>query len=186
MSSSNSNKKIILSEKTLFIIDRLCSVLFKLLSNNKKIMENTIRTHIANHPLDLTSNTININDFFKKTSFDINSSPTISFKDYLVRVVHYSKISDNTIISCLILLDKFLNKTGIQIYENNLFLLVLTGLQIAMKINEDVILRDCDYAFLGMISSKTLAYNESLFLQAIDFCSHIKTEEFACYYNLFQ
>ena len=165
------NYKSSLSIKTVLIIDKLCSVLEKLVLNNNCTNNNTYNSKN--------------NSIFKKSSFDLNSKPNIDFKSYISRIIYYSKISDNTIIYCLVIIDKFLNKTEIKINNNNLYLIVLTGLQIAMKLNEDIILKDCDYCFLGMINYKLLAFNEAIFLQGIEYSPFVNQDEFICYYELF-
>jgi hypothetical protein len=168
---STSNNRFTLSNSTEKIIQKLCIVLNNLVSvNQNKMMCSVNQSSLCEE---------------KTKSFDLNSLPNITLKEYLVRLVFYSKVGDSTLICSLILLDKFLNKTKTSISNKNIFLLVLTSLQVAMKINEDVILRDADYAFLGMVNSKILNYNESLFLHSLDYEVNVSPSYYENYKSLF-
>jgi phosphate system cyclin PHO80 len=165
MNTTSNNSSVNLKSSTVKIINKLCLVLNNLILANQS-----------------KSSGMEAN----KTSFDLNSSPNVSLFDYLARLTIYSKIDDNTIICALALLDKFLNRTKLSILDSNVYLLILTSLQVSMKMNEDVILRDVDYAFLGLISFKTLSYNESVFIHSFNYECNVSVEEFSCYKSLFE
>ena len=158
-----------LPEATNNVIDMICTVLYKIVNHSQSIQQGNqggIR--------------------LESTPFDLKVAPNVDLKSYLARIVYYSRVSISTLISTLALIDKFINKCKFTLTEKNLHMVVLTGLGISMKVSEDITLKDSDYAFLGMISHKMFVYNESIFLNAIEYRAFINEAEYNCYEKLFK
>ena len=141
-SSTANNNENLVSNKLKVVIEKLSSVLYNLVVSNQQDINNS------------TNNYNNNNSSI--SSFDLKSTPNISLENYILRITIYSKISESTLICALVLLDKFISNTKIELSFNNIYLLILSSIQAAMKVNEDIILNDFNYAFLGMINIKTL------------------------------
>lgn len=166
-----SNKFNLLNNKTKDIVNKLSSVLLKI---------------IMPYGDNNNSNVSNYNYKFNlKSSFDANIISSLSLKNYISRIVYYSQVNNSTIIISLIYLDRYLNNSNICLTENNVYLLILTSLHLSTKMNEDKLLKDKDYSYVGSIENKLLIYNESLFLTTIKYNTYVSNTEFNNYNNYF-
>lgn len=163
-SSSIYNNEIFMFNKIKVVIEKLSSVLQNLVIANQQEVNNNNGNNL-------------------KSSFDLNTVPNVSINDYILRIATYSKIGESTLICSLVLLDKFIAKTKIGLNLNNIHLLLLTSIQLAMKVNEDVILKDSDFAILGMVNTKLLARNENLFLSCIRYEAYVSENDYKNYSN---
>ena len=77
----------------------------------------------------------------KQRTFPFNAqyAPMISIYDYLERIVQYTKIEEETLMSSLIYIDRLCNEKQIMLTEYNVHRILFTACLISIKYNEDQI-----------------------------------------------
>ena len=95
--------------------------------------------------------------------------PSISIKDYLIRLYKYSKINNSTIILILIYIDKICNLNKFKLSYYNIHKLILASMLISIKYNEDEYYSLNFYAKMGGVSINELSNLEYQFLVLINF-----------------
>ena len=116
--------------------------------------------------------------------FMLKKIPSISIKDYLLRLVKYSKISASTLIFILIYIDRLCLKYKFKINYFNIYKFILASLVIAVKYNEDDFFSSEFYAKLGGISKTEMNYLEYEFISIINFNLYVKEDLFYKYHDL--
>ena len=119
----------------------------------------------------------------ENSPFAHQNVPSISIYDYLLRILHYSKIEKSTLIISLIYIDKICDQKEIILTEYNVHRILFSSLLIAIKYNEDKKYDNSFYAKVAGISLKELNVLESKFLKIIDFDLFIPKEVYEKYYN---
>lgn len=104
-------------------------------------------------------------------------------KEYLKRIIKYSKLEKSTLIYALCLIDMLCLKEILVISKKNIHVILLTACVLAVKMNEDVHYRDIDYAWIGKINTKAMFEAESLFAACLDFKLHVNSELYNLYSN---
>ena len=99
-------------------------------------------THISTiHPTLIKSITKNIFSLLqpcvtpKQTPFTAPFLPNISIYDYITRIVEYTHIEKETLITSLIYINRFCTKTNFQITEYEIHRLLLTAIILSIKYN---------------------------------------------------
>ena len=116
--------------------------------------------------------------------FMLKKIPSISIKDYLFRLLKYSKINDSTLVYILIYIDRLCHKYKIKINYYNIYKLILASMVVAIKLNEDEFYSSEFYAKLGGISKMEMNNLEYEFAAMINFNLFVKEELFYKYYDL--
>ena len=125
----------------------------------------------------------NINKNIKP--FMTESIPSLSIKDYLIRLSQFTKINESTIILILIYIDRIGKINKFILTYRNIYKLILASMVIAIKYNEDNFYSSEVYAKLGGLSVSELNYLEFQFLIQIKFSLFIEKDLFdKYYYNL--
>jgi hypothetical protein len=125
----------------------------------------------------------NINKNIKP--FMTESIPSLSIKDYLIRLSQFTKINESTIILILIYIDRIGKINKFVLTYRNIYKLILASMVIAIKYNEDNFYSSEVYAKLGGLSVPELNYLEFQFLILIKFSLFIEKDLFnKYYYNL--
>ena len=102
--------------------------------------------------------------------FDAKKAPLISLADYFGRFAKYSRCSFESFIIALIFVDRYIeNQTNIFIHSANCHRLFLTGLVLAIKINDDLHLSNEDLAKIGGIGAPELAVLEWEMFRGLEF-----------------
>lgn len=109
--------------------------------------------------------------------------PSMSIKDYLLRLLNFTKINESTIIIILIYIDRICKINNFQINYRNIYKLIISSMIIAIKYNEDNYYSSEIYSKLGGISIKELNYLEFNFLILIKFSLFIEDDLFSKYYD---
>ena len=109
--------------------------------------------------------------------------PSMSIKDYLLRLLNFTKINDSTIIIILIYIDRICKINNFQINYRNIYKLIISSMVIAIKYNEDHYYSSEIYSKIGGISVKELNYLEFNFLVLIKFSLFIEDDLFSKYYD---
>ena len=116
-------------------------------------------------------------------SFISKKIPTISIKDYIDRLLKYSKTSDEIVIIILIYLDTVCAKHEIHLNYFNIHKFIFAAFIVAIKFYEDEYYSIQYYAKLGGISKKEAISLEYEFMSLMDFKLFIKQDLYIKYYN---
>ena len=122
------------------------------------------------------------NSFLLKT-FTNKNIPSISIKDYLLRLQKHSKVNESTIILILIYIDRVCNMNHFIITYYNIHKLILAAFILAIKYNEDYYYSMIYYSKVGGISLTELKNLELEFLILIRYKLYIQTKLFDKYYS---
>lgn len=166
-SSNSSNTSQSSSSNDIFIsklIYSISQVLHNIITQNKTNNNNNIQRH--------------------NNSFYSTKVPQISIYDYLLRIKTYSQLEDTTLIISLILIDRFVQQSNIQLSYNNIHRILFTAVLISIKYNEDNIFTNNYYAEIAGVSVKELFTLENDFLSLVNFNLYIEPILFA-QYNLY-
>ena len=115
--------------------------------------------------------------------FMTQNIPSMSIKDYLLRLSQFTKMSESTIIIILIYIDRISNLNNFRLTYRNIYKLILSAMVVAIKYNEDIFYSSSIYAKLGGLSISELNYLEFEFLILIKFSLFIEKDLFDKYKN---
>ena len=126
----------------------------------------------------------NYKDIIQKQSkmvFSANSVPSISIVEYLKRTQTYANLEKNTLISCLIFIDRFceLSKTTLTYY--NIHRILFASIITSIKYNEDSFYDNKYYAQIAGIKIEELNMIEEEFVLMCDFQFYISDDIFENY-----
>ena len=123
------------------------------------------------------------NKNFLLKSFTNMYIPSISIKDYLLRLSKYSKINESTIILILIYIDRICNRNNFILTYYNIHKLILAAFVLAIKYNEDNYYSMIFYSKIGGVTLSELNNLEYEYLILINYNLFIQTNLFDKYYN---
>ena len=152
------------STQNLDLIKSISNTLMTILEENKKLE--------------------NYKEIIKKQSkmlFSANSVPSISIKDYLIRIQTYSGIEKSTLILSLILIDHTCKKSGLILTYFNIHRLLFGSILISIKYNEDSYYDNKFYSEIAGVKLKELKLIEYTFLELNDFNVFVSSYEFEKY-----
>ena len=109
--------------------------------------------------------------------------PSMSIKDYLLRLSQFTRVNESTIILILIYIDRICKMNNFRLNFNNIYKLIICSMIIAIKYNEDNFYSSEVYAKLGGITVRELNYLEFQFLILIKFSLFVEKELFDKYYD---
>ena len=116
-------------------------------------------------------------------SFTNNFIPSISIKDYLLRLSKHSKVNESTIILILIYIDRICNLNNFVLNYYNIHKLILASFVLSVKYNEDKYYSMIFYSKIGGVSLFELNNLEYEYLILIRYNLFIQQELFDKYYN---
>ena len=116
-------------------------------------------------------------------SFINKNIPSISVKDYILRLVKHSKINESTIIILLIYIDRICKINNFFLTYYNIHKLILAAFIIAIKYNEDNYYSMQIYSKIGGVTIAELNNLEFEFLKLIKFNLFIPEILYNKYYN---
>lgn len=146
----------------IFLIEATSSIFHKTLSN-------IIHQH-----------SILINPQFQ-SPFTSQSPSQIPIKTYLTRIITFTQIELNTLITSLIYLDRYLLKTNTTLTYSNIHRLLICSILSSIKYNEDTIFRMNYYAQIFGVSLKELRKLERAFVTKMGFDFYVNNELFEQY-----
>ena len=124
----------------------------------------------------------NKNNYLLK-SFTNKNIPSISIKDYLIRLSNYSKVNESTITLILIYIDKICNMNHFFLTYYNIYKMILASFVLAIKYNEESYYSMSYYSKIGGVSLSELKNLESEFLGLIEYKLYIEKKLYDKYYN---
>ena len=116
-------------------------------------------------------------------SFISRKIPKISIKDFIDRLLKYSKTFHEIAVIIFIYIDKICNKHKINLNYYNIHKLIFAAFIVAIKFHEDENYSMSYYAKLGGISTKEAIKLEYEFTSLIDFKLFVEQKEYDKYYN---
>ena len=116
-------------------------------------------------------------------SFISRKIPKISIKDFIDRLLKYSKTFHEIAVIIFIYIDKICNKHKINLNYYNIHKLILAAFIVAIKFHEDEYYSMNYYAKLGGISNKEAIKLEYEFISLIDFKLFVDQKVYDKYYS---
>ena len=116
-------------------------------------------------------------------SFINKNIPSISLKDYLIRLINYSKINESTIIIVLIYIDRITKLNHFLLTYSNIHKLILAAFILSIKYNEDTYYSMSIYAKIGGVTLSELNKLEFEYIKLIGFDLFIQQKLYDKYYN---
>ena len=129
----------------------------------------------------------NYKELLKKQKNNVFNSlkvPKLSLGDFLYRIMYYSKVNDETLISSLILIDRYCKNNKIILTIYNIHYLLFTSILTTIKFMEDKFFSNKYYALICGIKLSHLNKMEYEFLCGIKFELFIDKDFFIQYQNL--
>ena len=126
----------------------------------------------------------NYKDILKNQSkmyFSSYTIPTITIKEYLIRIQIYSGVEYSTLILSLILIDKMCKRSGILLTYFNIHRILFSSLLISIKYNEDSFFNNTFYSQIAGVKPNELQLLEYTFLEYNDFNVFVKDYEYIQY-----
>ena len=109
--------------------------------------------------------------------FNNDEIPEVSIYKYLERIILYTNIEENTLVSSLIYIDRLCNKK-VPVNKYTIHKLLFTCILIALKVNEDCFYKNNYYSEISGIPLKELNLLEYNLLVLLDFQTCISLEVF--------
>ena len=109
--------------------------------------------------------------------------PNVSIQNYLDRLAKYSKIENNTLLLILIYIDRICEINKIRLNYFIIHKMILAGMLVAIKYNEDDYFSNSFYAKVGGVSKSEIDVLEYEFLVLIDFNLYVSDDLFLKYYD---
>ena len=144
---------------------------YKIINSYISLLNNLIESNIINEIEE------NDDDIFKQIKI-----PEISILNYLLRIIEYSNVEENTLITSLIYIYKISKK--IKIIYFNLHKILFTSILISLKLNEDEIYPFYYYSQIAGINQEELMQLELNFYSLIDFNLFVNEETFNYYQKI--
>ena len=120
----------------------------------------------------------------KNLIFNLKQIPKISVGDFIYRITYYSKIEDSTLISGLILLDRYCKKQKIILTIFNVHRLISISIIVAIKLLEDKYFTNKYYSKICGIDLSLFNQLEYEFICGLDFNLCIEKNFYYKYQNL--
>lgn len=132
---------------------------------------------------DLIIKTIISNEkkFRKTISVFDSTGDEINFKYYFNRITSLSEAEKPTILTSLILIDRFINKSNIVLTYKNINKIFFISFYICLKHLEDVIFTIHDFSKISGMSTRQISFLENVFLEAIDFRFPVNSDIYYMY-----
>ena len=116
-------------------------------------------------------------------SFTCEKIPSISIKDYLLRLSRHAKVNESTIIIILIYIDRLCHMNHFILTYYNIHKLILSSFILAIKYNEEIYYSMTYYSKIGGLSIAELNNMEFEFSVLIRYKLFVQTSLFEKYYN---
>lgn len=120
----------------------------------------------------------------KNLIFNAKELPKISLGDFIYRITYYLKMDDASLISALIILDRFCKKQKIILTEFNIHRLLFVSVLIAIKSYEDKYFTNTFYAKICGIKTSVLNKLEYEFICSLDFQIYLDKNVYKKYQDL--
>ena len=171
-------KTNLISSKKNIVIDQVCEQKEELM----KISTIELISELLVNICEENKTKKNKQNFLLK-NFTNKNIPSISIKDYLLRLSKHSKVNESTIILVLIYIDRICNMNHFFLTYYNIHKMILAAFILAIKYNEENYYSMIYYSKIGGVSLSELNYLESEYLILIGYKLFVQTKLFDKYYN---
>ncbi|CUG78871.1 cyclin 2, putative [Bodo saltans] len=113
-----------------------------------------------------------------QTRFHSSRTPQISMWDYMKRIAKYSGCSPECFIISVILIDRYVEATGIPLTFRNVHRLTITAVMLSAKIRDDVYYSNAYYASIGGVSNSELNILELELLVTLRWTTWVEPDEY--------
>ena len=120
----------------------------------------------------------------KNNIFNIQKIPKLSIGDFIYRITYYTKISEVTLISSLILMERYCKNNNIILTVYNIHRLLFISIMVNIKFMEDKHFLNSFYAMICDVKLSYLNKMEYEFLSGIQFQLLINKNVYYKYRNL--
>ena len=122
----------------------------------------------------------------KITEYDSRQIPTIGINIYIKRWIDHANMDENNIRGAIILLERLINKSNIEMTYNRIHRLLLCSLLIIAKYDHDWPFLNSHYATIAGTSLMELNRLEKAFLRDIDWNIYISDNQWDEYKNILE
>ena len=150
-------------------------------------------TDLKNHIIDAIA--LNLKDIINENQsnakyaqqdiFYLSFVPPISLKDYIKRIMRYTKMEISTLINSIIYIDNFCDKNKYYLTPNNIFRILLSACILSLKFNEDITVNYKAYADIAAVSVQDLKNLEFYMYLKLHFSLNVKYDLYKSYYDYF-
>ena len=116
-----------------------------------------------------------------RSIFDGPKLAQVSIKDYLIRMCKYGHCSPPVFMCMAIYIDRFCERTGVQLNSSNIHRILLAAFLIAAKLNDDVYYSNKYYASIGGLALRETNELEAIFLEQTDWDMYVNDSEYQAY-----
>lgn len=158
----------------------IVTILEDIAKNNEKRIESSVLPNI-NFKKSVKSQVMTTDKALEKallSPFRVKTGVTLNLTSYLERIVSFTEVECSTLIIALIYINRFYESTRQYITSDHLHKLLLIGIILAAKYNEDHIYSDTYYAKVGGIDLKELSYLETAFLEEVGYSLFVEKREY--------
>lgn len=113
--------------------------------------------------------------------FYATTRPTISIRDYLIRIHRYADCSDTCFILALIYIDRLIQGNSVAVNFMTIHRLLITGIAVAAKFFDDLHYANSHYSRVGGVPLTELNHLELQYLFALQFNLSVDPDTFALY-----
>ena len=103
--------------------------------------------------------------------------PVLNINKYLIRIIKYTEIENNTLIVAYLYIIKLIKKENFILGINNVYRLLLGSAVLAKKVLEDIFFDNSYYCQIGSMSNSDLNMIEYSLFTRIDFDVNLKKED---------
>ena len=121
----------------------------------------------------------------KQDIFYLSFVPPISLRDYINRVMKYSKMDISTLIMAIIYIDNFCDKHRYILTANNIYRILLSACLLSLKFNEDTTVDYNYYSVIAAVSVEDLKNLEFYMYLKLHFSLLVKYDLYKSYYDYF-
>ena len=121
----------------------------------------------------------------KQDIFYLSFVPPISLRDYINRIMKYSKMDISTLIMAIIYIDNFCDKHRYILTENNIYRILLSACLLSLKFNEDTTVDYNYYSLIAAVSVEDLKNLEFYMYLKLHFSLLVKYDLYKSYYDYF-
>ena len=171
-------KTNLISSKKNIVIDQVCEQKEELM----KISTIELISELLVNICEENKTKKNKQNFLLK-NYTNKNIPSISIKDYLLRLSKHSKVNESTIILVLIYIDRICNMNHFFLSYYNIHKMILAAFILAIKYNEENYYSMIYYSKIGGVSLSELNYLESEYLILIGYKLFVQTKLYDKYYN---
>ena len=121
----------------------------------------------------------------KQDIFYLSFVPPISLRDYINRIMKYSKMDISTLIMAIIYIDNFCDKHRYILTANNIYRILLSACLLSLKFNEDITVDYNYYSLIAAVSVEDLKNLEFYMYLKLHFSLLVKYDLYKSYYDYF-